>query len=275
MLKVCKFSADRMLPIGDEPVSWRGIPWYPAIGDGAASNLGSGATHPGLGALNMGTSGALRVMKKGRIAKAPFGLFAYRVDASRYLVGGAISNAGSLHAWGVRELRLPDDQAIENALKQRPLPMHGLTVLPFWTAERAPTWNDETKGAITGIQQDTTALDLLQAVTEASYLRLAAIAGMIAGKKQPRWIIAGGILHSPSSVQRLANVMGSPLTINPDPEASLRGAAVFVLEKLGHKVPELKLGSPIQPSAAIHRVYQAERKRQSALEHLLERKNGR
>ena len=40
----------------------RDVPWYPAIGDGAASNLGSGAVHPGVAAINIGTSAALRVI---------------------------------------------------------------------------------------------------------------------------------------------------------------------------------------------------------------------
>ena len=38
----------------------------------AASNLGSGATRPGLAAINVGTSAALRVMREGKEATAPF-----------------------------------------------------------------------------------------------------------------------------------------------------------------------------------------------------------
>ena len=98
----------------------KNVPWFPAIGDGAASNLGSGATQPGLAAINVGTSAALRVMRSGRTVRAPFGLFGYRVDADRYVVGGAVSDAGSLRAWCLRELRLPDDAAIEAALAARP-----------------------------------------------------------------------------------------------------------------------------------------------------------
>jgi gluconokinase len=85
-------------------------------------------------------------MREGRDARAPLGLFCYRVDAERYLVGGAISNAGNLRAWCMRELRLPDDAAIEAELAKRPGPCVGLTVLPFWTAERAPRWNEEDTG---------------------------------------------------------------------------------------------------------------------------------
>jgi len=270
MLEACDFSADRMLPISAEPAIWEGVPWFPAIGDGAASNLGSGATKPGIGAVNVGTSAALRVMKRGPVAKAPFGLFAYRVDTQRYLVGGAVSNAGNLHAWCLRELNLPEDpEAIEKALAQRPTPAHGLTVLPFWSAERAPSWDENAQGAIVGLRQDTTALDMLQAINEGFYLRLSKIADMIAGEEQPKWILGGGILKSRSAVRRLANAIGAPLWANADPEASLRGAAVFALERLGYSVAELKLGTPIRPTPAIARLYREERLRQSELEILM------
>lgn len=272
MLEEVDIAADRMLPIGDEATLWNGVPWYPGIGDGAASNLGSGATRPGIGAINVGTSGALRIMKAGSRARAPFGLFAYRVDARRYLVGGAVSNAGNLHAWCLRDLKLPEDAAlIEKELAARPLPQHGLTVLPFWSAERAPRWNEDDRGVIHGLSQSTTAMDLLQAINEAFYLRLATIAEMIAGKKQPKWILGGGILKSASAVQRLANVLGSPVTPNPDPEASLRGAAVFALEKLGYPLADLKFGAMVKPAAHVHRLYQKERIRQAEMERLFAR----
>jgi gluconokinase len=267
LLEACNFSADRMLSVGDEPADWRGIPWYPAIGDGAASNLGSGATEGGRGAINVGTSAALRVMREGPVAEAPFGLFAYRVDARRYLVGGAVSNAGNLHAWCLRELRLNDNSAaIEKALSERPSPEHGLTVLPFWSAERAPTWDENAQGAILGLRQSTSALDLLQAITEGFYHRLGMIAEMVAGDEQPKWIVAGGILKSKSALRRLANVMGRSIYANPEPEASLRGAAVFAIEKLGHPIAEMKYGPATMPSPSIHRLYRADRARQARLE---------
>jgi len=269
MLEVSHFGADRMLPVGDEPLDWKGIPWFPAIGDGAASNLGSGATREGFGAINVGTSAALRIVREGKNVSAPFGLFAYRIDAERYLLGGAVSNAGNLHAWCLRELRLPDDPAVlETALAARPTPDHGLTVLPFWTAERAPTWDEEAQGLILGLRQSTTGLDMLQAITEGFYYRLALIAEMIAGQDQPKWIVAGGILKSRSALRRLANVLGCRIYGNPEPEASLRGAAVFALEKLGLKIAEMNYGAPVPSSAPAHRLYRAERERQAAVERL-------
>ena len=58
-------------------------------------------------------------------------------------------------------------------------PVENVTLLPFWIAERAPTWPEEIPSAVIGITQATCALDLLQALQEATYHRLAQIAAEI------------------------------------------------------------------------------------------------
>lgn len=283
LLEHCGIREEQLGSLSDAPTclleAWgeqfpelAGVPWYPGIGDGAASNLGSGATQPGLAAINVGTSAALRVMTEGKKAEAPYGLFCYRVDEKRFLVGGAVSNAGNLRAWCLREWILPGtSEEIERELHQRPTPEHGLVVLPFWTAERAPTWRDDMQGAIVGFTQHTTAIDVLQATTEAVYYRLARIAEMVAEHEgsQPKFIVSGGIQKSPASIERFANVLNAPLYPNDEAEASIRGAAVFVAEKLGEKVPPFNEGKPVQPNAAIAKRYLAARQEQAKLEALL------
>lgn len=279
MLSACGLRPDSLNPLDEAPVpmlptrghpefaALRGVPWFPAIGDGAAGNLGSGATRPGLAAINSGTSAALRVMKSGGVPRAPFGLFCYRVDGARYLVGGAVSNAGNLRAWCVRELRL-DDRRLEAAMARRPAPLHGLTLLPFWSAERAPTWDETRRGAIVGLSQTTTALDILQAAGEASFYRIARIADMVVESEgRPlKFIVSGGVERSPSSLQRLANVLGRPIHTSSVPEASLRGAAVHALERLGVRVPTPPLSTAIRPQPKLVRLYREARERQAALE---------
>lgn len=266
MLNMAGLKASQLNPLSDRPVSWKEMAWYPGIGDGAAHNLGCGATHPGLAAINFGTSAAIRVMDEGARPAAPLGLFCYRVDARRYLVGGAMSNAGNLYAWCLRELRLPPGAALERAMSARLWPSHGLTVLPFWTAERAPTWNENAHGLVRGLTQSTTALDLFQAITEASYIHLARIAEQLPLDAKAHYILSGGILRSPSSLKRLANILGRPVYRNPEPEGSLRGAAVFVLEKLGFAAATLKFGRPIPCNPEIHALYRREREKQGGLE---------
>lgn len=276
LLERFSLSADRLGRLSDEPLEGRGrlfpelngVPWFPALGDGAASNLGSGATRPGLAALNVGTSAALRVMREGDRAVAPFGLFCYRVDHARYLVGGAVSNAGNLRQWCLRELQLPGAEQLERAMSARPEPRHGLTVLPFWTVERAPTWNEETPGVILGLTQNTTALDLLQAAQEATFQRVAMIADrlMEPGEEAPRYLVSGGVQNSESAMRRLADILGESVYANPEKEASLRGAAIFAMEKLGLEIPVFKAVRPLRPVAKRVRLYREQRTAQERLE---------
>ncbi len=245
--------------------------WCPALGDGAANNLGAGATRPGLAAINFGTSGAVRIVRDDdtAMAKAPFGLFCYRIDARRYLVGGAISNAGGLRTWCLEHLRLPPEAEMEREMLRRPGPAHRLNVLPFWMAERAPTWRDDLTGTVTGITQSTSAADLYQAITEATYHRLATIIERIPGDtKHLRFIVGGGIQKSPVSFQRLADVTGRTLIACDEPETSLRGAAIFALESLGLK-PAAIGGRTVKPRPRHAAAYAAERQRLAKLESLL------
>lgn len=242
--------------------------FFPAIGDGAAGNLGSGATTAGIVAINFGTSAAVRTMPAAG-TKLPFGLFRYAVDQHRPLLGGAVSNAGNLRAWCVRELHLaPNDRAIERHLRANAKKESRLTILPFWVTERAPTWPENLEGIIVGLTQSTTAADLLRATTGAVCHRLADILDALASVSGPvkKIVVSGGILRSPASLQILANSLGREIEICREQEASLRGAAVHALERGGHKISASKPGVRIRPDREAAALACAARARQQMLE---------
>ncbi len=244
---------------------------FPAIGDGAASNLGSGATAPGVVAINVGTSAAVRAIVPGA-APLSFGLFRFVVDAQRTLLGGAVSNAGNLRAWCLRELRLtPNDRAIERLLRAAGPRAGHLTILPFWVNERAPTWPENLEGAILGLTQTTTAADLLHATTAAVCHRLAQIFDelrtALGGVRQV--VVSGGILQSPASLQILADSLGSELVTCLDQEASLRGAAVHALEQIGRKIPPPRYARRIRPRPENVAPAREQRQRQETLEKVI------
>jgi len=118
------------------------VPWHPARGDGACSNVGSDCWGPGRIALNVGTSAALRVVLPeplGPHAATPWGLWRYRIDSTRALVGGATSEGGNVPAWCRKVLALPTDEAaLEQAIAAVPPDGHHLTALPFFAGERSP-----------------------------------------------------------------------------------------------------------------------------------------
>lgn len=211
------------------------IPWFPALGDGACSNLGAGGVTKDHIALMIGTSGAMRVAVPGAtVPVVPTGLWRYRADKERFLVGGALSNGGNVWSWLTDTLQLPTTGA--DALLAAMSPdAHGLTVLPFLSGERAPLWRDDLTGAILGLTQATTPLEIARASFEAVGYRFAAIRERLRSVVPHAEIIGtgGGLLRSTASAQILADVLGEPITLSGEPEGSSRGAALWVREKLG------------------------------------------
>src|SRR3989449_1073777 len=127
----------------------RGADWFPAVGDGAAGNVGSDCTDPSRIALNVGTSAALRVVTTAPL-EPPRGLWRYRLDRRRALLGGATSEGGNVYAWCRQMLKLPSDDEVEAALAALPAAGHGLTVLPHWAGQRAPGWCPSSPWASSG-----------------------------------------------------------------------------------------------------------------------------
>jgi gluconokinase len=183
LLSACGVGDEHLAPVEhlDEPcrqlkpafaARWplfRAIPWYPACGDGACNSIGSGCASPEKFALMVGTSGAMRVVVKQRSVTIPSGIWCYRGNRERFILGGAVSNGGEVYRWASRTLRLPDD-AEEEIVNRQP-GVHGLTMLPYLAGERSPYWRPELRAMINGMSLSTTPVDILQACLETVALR--------------------------------------------------------------------------------------------------------
>lgn len=249
----------------------RSAAWFPAVGDGAASNVGSDCLDPSRIALNVGTSAALRIVTEAPPAPPP-GLWRYRLDRRRSLVGGATSEGGNVYGWCRDVLRLPDEAEIERELQTRTPDAHGLTVLPFVAGERAPGWRGDRRAVIAGVALDTDPLDILRAALEGVALRLALIYDLLAPHATPRHevIASGGALgRSPAWLTIVADALGHPITWSPEEEATSRGAALLALDALG-LVSDLgalrgPVGATVVPDAAHHARYRGALARQRRL----------
>lgn len=201
------------------------VPFYLAVGDGAAANVGSGAINPGQVALTIGTTAALRTVRD-RLQAVPEGLWSYRISAKRHLIGGATTEGGNVFQWLQNTLRLPDN--IEALLQDCEPGAHGLMFMPLLAGERSPGWNAHANGTIHGIKTKTTPLDILQAALESVAIRLAMIVDQIAA--DDAMIYAGGnaLLASPSWQAMIATAFNRPLYILDEPEVTARGVAILV-----------------------------------------------
>ena len=248
---------------------------FTSIGDGVASNLGSGADRQGIVAINVGTSAAVRMMQTNREAartRLPFGLFRYVADSQRLLIGGAVSNAGNLRKWFLRELGLEEEQ-FERALSRREAAGDLLTVLPFWVRERAPTWPDKQFGVIEGLNQSIRAADIVRATATSVFYRLAQILELIesATGRSRRIVVSGGILRSGASIKLLADALGRDIRVAKESEASLRGAALHVLNQLGIKIEKTPATKLIKYNRLLAKKHRNRRQQQNDLETLLVR----
>jgi gluconokinase len=246
--------------------------WLPPLGDGVASNFGAGATAPDHVAINLGTSGALRVVTAVG-SPIPPGLWCYRVDAGRELVGGALSNGGNLLQWAHDTLNLPDRDAAEQALAAMPAAEHGLTILPYWAGERSPGYADYARATISGMTLHTTPLHILQAILEAVAYTFATLHTCLLPILPPEHQVfasGGAIERSPVWQQMLCEALGRPLVIGAAAEATARGAAVFALESLGYRLPAQPTTTVTrQPNLARHAQYRIASQAAMALRHIV------
>jgi len=247
------------------------IPWFPAIGDGAAANLGSGCVSPHQVAISLGTSSAIRVVMVGEAPPVPKGLWRYRVDRRRALLGGAMSEGGNLFAWLKNILNLNDVNDLEIALAASIPDKHGLTFLPLVSGERSPGWRAEARAALAGLSLATTPLDILQSGLEGITYRLANIFNLLTPllTGQVEVIASGGaFLHSPAWLSILADALGQPVKASLVAEPSARGVALQAFEALHildfSQAPTFT-GQPHLPNPERHAIYQKAIQRQQDL----------
>jgi gluconokinase len=244
------------------------VPWFHALGDGALANLGSQCTAPSRRAVTIGTSAAMRVMHpSGAGAAVPQGLWRYRLDGSRLVTGGALSSGGNLREWLESTLRV-GGAGLEGRLRSMPAAAHGLTVLPHLAGERAPGYAAHAFGAVAGLTISTTAEEILQAGLESVAIELAGIGRRLddVAPRAARLVASGGaILSSPAWMQMVADATGRPV-VQGVREASSRGAALYVLGRLGlGKGVGAETGRVYRPRAAAGRAFAAASDRQEVL----------
>jgi gluconokinase len=255
LLETVGLETERLPAISDAPVDG----WYPAVLDGACSNLGTGCMTRERAALMVGTSGALRTLYETERPQPRDGLFLHWFDDRRVVEGGSISDGGSLTSWIQQTVK-----GNEGSLAGRDPDSHGLTFLALLGGERSPGWHQHATGAVHGLTLATTGLDLRQAALEGVAFRFAEIADRM--PEVDEIVVTGGALLAEDDwIQIMADALARPVTVSGVKEASLRGAAVLVLERLGVKPSAAPVDRVVEPRADRADAYRAARERQRRL----------
>lgn len=274
LLEHVGITADRLSPIADPDQPYRAIDdrvarrwpllaeaaWFPPIADGLASNIGLGAADGSTVALTAATSGAMRTLVTGIPDTVPTGLWCYRIDARRNLVGGALNDVGRVVSWLTDTFDLAgndlDDIAAAEATAETPL------MVPFLTGERSTGWAARARASFANITAASTGPALARAALEGvalSYRRISVQLFEVAGNhpasdppvreggtdgtdrsdaadrpSATERIHAGGGLLSgiPSFATILANALERPVIPVTTKRTTLRGTALLAMETL-------------------------------------------
>ncbi|MEU4394229.1 FGGY family carbohydrate kinase [Kribbella sp. NPDC023855] len=205
-----------------------GVPVHPPTGDGAASNVGTGAYDETTAAVTVGTSAAVRVVHPIEGApELPWELWRYRVDDRHAVTGMAFSAAGNLHAWltGVLRLDAPEPTGVEIGSSR-------VIAIPFQAGTRPPHVVPSGSGVYFGLSFDDTAADLLAASLQGASLEIDRGLRMLdALFGRPLQVVLGGGGIDASAWWRrcLTATFDRPTDVCSEAEVGARGAAAVAL----------------------------------------------
>ncbi len=242
---------------------------YPGGGDGPLANLGSGAGAVGAVNIDLGTSGAARVVVD-RVTLDPGGrLWCYCLAPGRWALGGILTNVGNAYQWLATNVAAPEaapEATLDrlNALAAAIAPgADGLFFLPYLRKVRSPYWDNRLQGAMFGLTAGHDIGHMARALLEAIAYDLAAlleIAAAHAPVKTPL-VLTGGLSRSPILPQLLADVLGVEIRVPSHAEGSLAGAAIVglkgagLIRELAFETASAIQAASFRPDAARHQQY--------------------
>lgn len=244
------------------------LPLIIGAGDGPLANLGVGATPAGVAAVSLGTSGALRTVVREPVADAAGRLFCYALTDDRWVIGGAVNNAGSVVRWAGqtfaggfdRPAAEGEDADVRDAALLTeaagcPPGSEGLICLPYLLGERAPWWRSGMRGAYLGLRREHGRAHLVRAAVEGVCQQLALVRDSFAAENFPVTEVraTGGAVASELWVGVLAAALDLPVAIADTPEGTAFGAVLLGLHALGdlpdldHAAALVAIGEPTRP----------------------------
>jgi gluconokinase len=231
--------------------------------DGVLANLGIGAIEPGVAAVTIGTSSAVRTAVRGPLLEPEGRLFCYALADDYWMIGGASNNGAIVAQWTAE--RLFPGKAMEDVMPlaaEVPPGANGLFFLPLLSGERAPFWDGKAKGVMFGLTLAHTEKHMLRAAMEGVMYQIAAIVSLMkeCGNEVKEIRASGGFARSEIWCQMLADILGVPVSIPESVESSGLGAAqlgLFAMEE--GRGPLLRWnaanGVSYEPNMDTHAIY--------------------
>jgi gluconokinase len=223
-----------------------GLPVVVGGADGPLANLGTGATRPGMAALSLGTSGALRGVRAEPGIDDRGRLFCYALADGLWVVGGAISNGGVVGAWASDTFGVPVHELLDEADTADPA---GLLALPYLLGERAPWWDPDPRAVLLGLRREHGRAAITRAMVEGVGQQLALVAESLEHLTEIR--ATGGAFRSAIWGHVVAAALGRDLAMTSDEGGSGLGAALLGWRGIGDLHSLADVADLITPTATI------------------------
>ncbi|SDT44510.1 gluconate kinase, FGGY family [Paenibacillaceae bacterium GAS479] len=222
------------------------VPFVIGANDGVLSNLGVNAIEPGVVAVTIGTSGAIRTVTDRPRVDPKGRIFCYVLTEDKWVIGGPVNNGGMVFRWvrdqiatmeketALSEGRDPYELLTEIAAGVKP-GSDGLIFHPYLAGERAPLWDSNARGSYFGLGLHHKKEHLIRAAMEGVILNLytvfMALQELIG---QPGKIQAtGGFARSELWRQMMADIFSQEVHVPESVESSCLGAAILGLNAIG------------------------------------------
>lgn len=233
--------------------------------DGYLSTIGVGVLNDKSFALNVVTSGAVRVIAPKAIVDSENRFFCYPVDKKHYLLGGPVNNGGIVFEWARKTIFGPDQTAEDfiNVAESVPAGSNGLIFHPYLGGERAPIWNAQARGSFIGLTRNHTKPQMARSVLEGIVFNLLGAARGLREKiGEPEALrVTGGFVKSDFVRQLIADIFNLPVIIIKNDQSGTL-AAMFLaqvgmkreanLEKIAKKIDESKVYFPNPKNVAVY-----------------------
>lgn len=221
-------------------------PFVVGASDGVLSNLGVNAISPGVVAVTLGTSGAIRTVVDRPMTDPKGRTFCYALADSKWVIGGPVNNGGIILRWAKDEFAAAEIETAKRLginpydvltkMAERVNPgADGLIFHPYLAGERAPLWNPDARGSFFGLTLHHQKQHMIRAVLEGVIFNLYTV--LLAMKEmigEPKKIQAtGGFARSPLWRQMMADIFDQPVSVPESFESSCLGAAVLGLKAIG------------------------------------------
>ena len=228
--------------VTDPAVFGAAVPILGVAGDQQAATIGQACFAPGMMKSTYGTgcfallnTGGDMVRSKSRLLTT----IAYRIDGkTTYALEGSIFIAGAAVQWLRDGLKIIGDARETGTLAELADPGQQVYLVPAFTGLGAPWWDPEARGAVFGMTRNTGPAEFARAALEAVCYQTRDLLDAMHkdwrnGGDETVLRVDGGMVASDWTMQRLADLLDSPVDRPAITETTALGAAFLAGSRAG------------------------------------------